>query len=416
MIEKIGDIEVVAGQDGSFLPAPDRRVPRHDDVPPSKTPEGRAEMEEFRKLLEDVVIPPAPGAGPSGLGADVQAASATGTWGNDRRLPEPPSPVDQPHGVSVGRIPGVAEVLWQLFRNGPTWDGDVVSKAARDALIAAGHAQRLSGWTSLTERGVRLAIDEGMHRRKERQRTDEVACKARASNTTHHDPADCDWPVCGCDDAANKVVAALEEQGAIVGSRWECRNAKQAEAEGKEGYVCRWPTCGCDPKATVVVQALIERGDLTSPDDRRIAESYRPRSYLPTLAELIDRYTIVQLKAIFIPQHAQAYREEIELILEDVDNIMVQNGCSASFGWSDFVQAVAMIMLSNRYIWENEARAREGGPESDRLLKLTHSINGVRNRAKNVIAELVQERRDHKTDSFAAELVAEFGNWDVFSE
>ena len=43
------------------------------------------------------------------------------------------------------------------------------------------------------------------------------------------------------------------------------------------------------------------------------------RKYLPTLAELIDRLSIVQLKEIYIPEHAEEYRAERALIEHDVD-------------------------------------------------------------------------------------------------
>jgi hypothetical protein len=38
-------------------------------------------------------------------------------------------------------------------------------------------------------------------------------CKA---NRTAIEPQDCDWPVCGCDPYADKVLMALEESGALV--------------------------------------------------------------------------------------------------------------------------------------------------------------------------------------------------------
>lgn len=42
------------------------------------------------------------------------------------------------------------------------------------------------------------------------------ACAARAQGTAGgNDPADCNWPVCGCDPAADRVIAALQESGAI---------------------------------------------------------------------------------------------------------------------------------------------------------------------------------------------------------
>ena len=78
------------------------------------------------------------------------------------------------------------------------------------------------------------------------------------------------------------------------------------------------------------------------------------------------------------------------------------------------IHAIVVIMLTNHYIWINESRARAGGGEQDHLLKLTHSINGVRNTAKNQLARLDGGRRDFKTDCFAAELVAQFGDWNIF--
>ena len=72
-----------------------------------------------------------------------------------------------------------------------------------------------------------------------------------------------------------------------------------------------------------------------------------------------------------------------------------------------------MVMLSNRYIWENESKCRNGESQDLSLLKLTHSINGVRNTAKNIIATETGERKDLKVDCLAAELVSDYQNWKV---
>jgi hypothetical protein len=60
------------------------------------------------------------------------------------------------------------EVLWQLFLNGPTEDGDLPSKSGRDSLIQGGWAFGLDGWQSLTEKGIIEAIKRGMDRKKEK--------------------------------------------------------------------------------------------------------------------------------------------------------------------------------------------------------------------------------------------------------
>jgi hypothetical protein len=64
--------------------------------------------------------------------------------------------------------PDALEALWQLFRNGPTWDGDICSKAGRDELVRYGYAYRVNGWAFLLEQGIQAALDGQMDRRKER--------------------------------------------------------------------------------------------------------------------------------------------------------------------------------------------------------------------------------------------------------
>lgn len=142
------------------------------------------------------------------------------------------------------------------------------------------------------------------------------------------------------------------------------------------------------------------------------------RKYLPTFAELIDRLAIVQLKAIFISENKDAYEKEIELIMHDIDLILDSQQALISGDKSivsaKMIRAIMIVMLTNRYIWENETKARQGGTEQDKLLKLTHSINGIRNTAKNVISNEMGERVDLKVDCLASELIKEFGNWQIF--
>jgi hypothetical protein len=143
------------------------------------------------------------------------------------------------------------------------------------------------------------------------------------------------------------------------------------------------------------------------------------RQYLPTLAELIDRLSIVILKSIFIPENKEAYEKEQELIMHDIDMILEeahndQDNVNGLVVNAKMIRAMMIVMLTNRYIWENESKARLGGSEQDKLLKLTHSINGVRNTAKNVIAQELGERVDLKIDALAAELTKEFGSWNIF--
>ena len=136
------------------------------------------------------------------------------------------------------------------------------------------------------------------------------------------------------------------------------------------------------------------------------------RKYLPTFAELIDRMTICQLKSIFIPDNKEAYDEEISDIKYDLDQIIKEKDVDLT---AELIRAVSIVMLSNRYIWENESKVRSSADDDESyLLKLTHSINGVRNTAKNAISKELGGRVDLKTDCLAAELKSNLQNWDVF--
>lgn len=133
------------------------------------------------------------------------------------------------------------------------------------------------------------------------------------------------------------------------------------------------------------------------------------RQYLPTFPDLVDRLSIVQLKAIRIVENREAYIKERAMIEHDIDLLLAEKKLSALD-----LRAIMLIMLANDFIWLNESNARLG--ERSEMLRQTHAVNGVRNTAKNVLAKRVGERLDLKVDCLAADLPPEMGNWDVFGE
>lgn len=137
------------------------------------------------------------------------------------------------------------------------------------------------------------------------------------------------------------------------------------------------------------------------------------RKYLPTFSELVDRMSICLLKRVFIPENSEAYDQEIEDIKHDLNEIIKENDVKQS---SEMLYATLVIMLSNRYIWENESKCRSGEVQDYSLLKKTHSINGVRNNAKNVISKELDQRLDLKIDCLAADLQSDLENWDIFKQ
>ena len=126
------------------------------------------------------------------------------------------------------------------------------------------------------------------------------------------------------------------------------------------------------------------------------------RKYLPTLSELIDRLSIVQLKEVFIPEHKEEYAIEISEICHDI-NLFLQEGNLVT---SETIRAIVVLSQMNLHIWHNESNYRKGVKDGNNL-ELTHGLNGIRNTAKNVIQEVVGGRKDYKIDCLAAE----FKDW-----
>jgi hypothetical protein len=129
------------------------------------------------------------------------------------------------------------------------------------------------------------------------------------------------------------------------------------------------------------------------------------RKYLPTLSELIDRLSIVQLKEVFIPEHKNEYAEEIKAIIHDIQLYLDESKEPIT---ADTIRAIIVLSQMNLHIWHNESNYRKGIKDGNNL-ELTHGLNGIRNVAKNKIQEIMGGRKDYKIDCLAAE----FKDWDI---
>ena len=118
------------------------------------------------------------------------------------------------------------------------------------------------------------------------------------------------------------------------------------------------------------------------------------RKYLPTLAELVDRLSIAQLKEVFITEHKDEYAQEIRDIVHDIDLILDDENVKLS---GKDVRALIVLSQMNLHIWHNETQYRAGTGNGN--LGLTHGLNGIRNTAKNMIQENVGGRKDYKSSN-----------------
>ena len=129
------------------------------------------------------------------------------------------------------------------------------------------------------------------------------------------------------------------------------------------------------------------------------------RKYLPTLAELIDRLSIIQLKEVFITEHKEEYAKEIADIQHDIQLILDEGKEPVT---AETIRAIIVLSQMNLHIWQNETNVRNGS-EGPNKLALTHGLNGIRNTSKNRIHEVVGGRKDYKIYCLAAE----FKDWEI---
>lgn len=130
----------------------------------------------------------------------------------------------------------------------------------------------------------------------------------------------------------------------------------------------------------------------------------KERKFLPTLNSLIDRLSIHQLKEVFLTDNKENYSKEIQDILHDIDMIIEDENITFD---AKTIRAVVVLAQMNTHIWYNESKVRKGDGDGD--LHLTHGLNGIRNTAANIIADVNEERKDYKVDCLAAE----FKDWEI---
>ena len=88
------------------------------------------------------------------------------------------------------------------------------------------------------------------------------------------------------------------------------------------------------------------------------------RKYLPTLSELIDRLSIVQLKEVFIVEHKNEYAKEINDIVHDIQLVLDQQEGKIT---ADTIRAIVVLSQMNLHIWHNESNYRKGIKDGNNL-------------------------------------------------
>lgn len=129
------------------------------------------------------------------------------------------------------------------------------------------------------------------------------------------------------------------------------------------------------------------------------------REYNLNLAQLIDLLSIITLKSIKL-KHKEEFEDEAERIMTDIHNLMKHTKIT---DYGKLIRAIQVDMFANETIWQNETKARQGDKDQDHLLKFTHTMNGLRRRAANVICNETGESIDLNLDTLNEEICKKFG-------
>ncbi len=136
----------------------------------------------------------------------------------------------------------------------------------------------------------------------------------------------------------------------------------------------------------------------------------KERQFLPPLAELLDRLTVTQIKQAILGDKNKDFANEIKKISNDIDIIISESNIKLD---SNLMRIIVLISQINLHIWKNKDLMQENLDNSEKylsLLKLSHQLNGIRNRMKNYILEIEgnndesQKKSNFETDNL---------DWDI---
>ena len=112
----------------------------------------------------------------------------------------------------------------------------------------------------------------------------------------------------------------------------------------------------------------------------------RMRRVNPSVAELLDRLTVDQIKEVLDPEHATSYAAEMAKLEHDLDLFLEEGGVRLGGHLIALVIALAQI---NLHLWRTKDEMQVAPDRFQECMKLAHQLNGLRNQLKNRILEVV---------------------------
>ncbi len=112
----------------------------------------------------------------------------------------------------------------------------------------------------------------------------------------------------------------------------------------------------------------------------------RTRRINPSVAELLDRLTVDQIKEVLDPEHATSYAAEMAKLEHDIDLLLQEHGVRLGGHLIALVVALAQI---NLHLWHTKDEMQAVPDRFHECMKLAHQLNGLRNQLKNRILDIV---------------------------
>ena len=111
------------------------------------------------------------------------------------------------------------------------------------------------------------------------------------------------------------------------------------------------------------------------------------RQFVLPLSELIDRLTINHIKLVKTNVENSGYIDEINKISSDMDKLIVSNNMSLN---AKIIRMIIILSQINLHIWNNKDEMQlnlDNEKEYMKFLKLSHQLNGIRNKIRNILLD-----------------------------
>jgi hypothetical protein len=106
------------------------------------------------------------------------------------------------------------------------------------------------------------------------------------------------------------------------------------------------------------------------------------RQYELPLGELVERLTIAQLRELLL--NSDKYEKEIAALEHDIDLIFRQKNVVPN---ARIIRIIFLTAQLNTLIWLYKDKMNEAPENYAKYLKLSHQLNGLRNKMKNLLME-----------------------------